>query len=133
MISVIDHVGVQAERSKKVYTARSVHLTALGDIVGQLRLGRPVVAGLTWRKGWLEDPISKTGKLDLGVENTIAGGSMISIVGCNEEDLSMRFMWQLGWGDHGLGWMSKATAAACIHSELYSIEAAEMTMPYTRA
>jgi len=57
---------------------------------------------------------------------------MITIIGCNEEDLSIRFMWQLGWGDRGLGWMSMETAKASIHDSPYSIEAAEITMPYTR-
>jgi hypothetical protein len=57
---------------------------------------------------------------------------MITIVGCNEEDMSIRFMWQRGWGDNGLGWMSMETAAASIAEKIYSIEAAEMTMPSTR-
>lgn len=132
MMYVIDHVGVRAKRSKKVYTARSFGLAAMDDIVGQLRLGRPVVAGLTWRQRWLEEPIAKTGKLDLKTDDRISGGSMITIVGCNEEDMSIRFMWHLGWGDRGLGWMSMATARVCIDANSYSIEAAEMTVPYTR-
>jgi hypothetical protein len=133
MMYVIDHIGVRAERSKKVYTARSFRLQSIDDIVGQLRLGRPVVAGMGWRKRWLDEPISKTGKVDLNDKDRYSGGSMITIVGCNEEDMSIRFMWQFGWGDRGCGWMSKETATACLHTSPFSIEAAEITMPYTRS
>jgi len=132
MMYVIDHIGVRAERSKKIYTARSFPLASLDDIVGQLRLGRPVVAGLTWRRKWVEEPILKTGRIEPSADDGYPWGSMITIVGCNEENTSMRFMWQLGWGDRGLGWMSMETAKASIHDSPYSIEAAEITMPYTR-
>jgi hypothetical protein len=132
MMYVIDHLGVKAERSKKIYTARSFRLSGIDEAIGQLRLGRPLVTGLTWRQRWFEEPILKTGILDFKRDDRISGGSMITIVGCNEEDMSMRFMWRLAWGERGLGWISKATAAACLHDNLYSIEAAEFTMPYTR-
>ena len=133
MMYVIDHVGVRAERSRKVFTARSFRLDSLDDIASQLRLGRPVVAGLTWRSRWVEEPIAKTGRLELSENDGHAWGSMITIVACNEEDMSFRFIWQLAFGDRGLGWMSKATATASIHDSTYSIEAAEITLPYTRA
>jgi len=132
MMYLIDHVGIRAERSKTVYTARSYRLDSLNDIVGQLRLGRPVVVGLTWRRRWLEEPIVKTGKLELRKDESISGGSMITIVGYNEEEKAFRFVWYLSFGDRGIGWMSIATARSAIHGSPYSIEAAEITVPYTK-
>ncbi len=131
-IYVIDHLGVRAEHSKKVYTARSFPLKSLDEIAGQIRLGRPVLAGVTWYWRWLEDPIVKTGRLDFKRTDVIGHGSMVTIVGYNEEDGSFRFVWQLAWGDRGLGWMSKAVAKACIPDNPFAIEAAEMTMPFSR-
>jgi hypothetical protein len=66
---VIDHLGVRAERSKKVYTARSFGLASMDDIAGQLRLGRPVVVGFAWHQRWFKEPIAKTGKLDLKTDD----------------------------------------------------------------
>jgi hypothetical protein len=90
-----------------------------------------VVAGMMWRQKWLKRPISKTGAIDHKLNGMVAGASMITIVGCNEVDMTIRFVWHFDWGDRGLGTISMAAAAECIH-EPYSIEAAAMTQPSSR-
>lgn len=132
IIHIIDYQGVRAVGSKKIYTARSYPLDSYDDILGQLRMGRPVVTGMFWRQRWLLDPILKTGKLDLQKTDQIAGATMITIVACNEEDQSLRFFWRPDWGDHGLGWMDKPTAQTCLDRSFRSIEAVEFSDPYSR-
>jgi hypothetical protein len=59
MVYVIDFIGVKAKRSDKRYVARSYPLSSLDDLPGQLRLERPILAGVQVFESWFREPASK--------------------------------------------------------------------------
>jgi len=123
LVHVIDVTGVKATRSGVRYIARSYPLASRDEIVGQIRLRRPVLAAAQVRASWLTPPTSTDGRLVVSDSDMIQGGVVVAVLGWNPTSSEFIFVtpWP-DWGDHGKGTMSVDAAALAIQGELRSIE-----------
>ena len=123
LIRVIDVIGVKAARSRDRYIARSYPLASRDEIVGQIRLRRPVLAEAQVSASWWTPPTSTDGRLVVSDNDQIQGGIVLAVLGWNPTSNEFIFVtpWP-EWGDHGKGTMSIDAATRAMQGDLRSIE-----------
>lgn len=127
LVRVIDVIGVKAAHSAERYIARSYRLPSRDQIVGQLRLGRPVLAEATVSSSWFVPPTSADGRLVVSGNDQVQGGIVLAVLGWEPSANELTFLtpWP-EWGDHGRGRMSVEASAIVIGNEIRSVEVVRM-------
>jgi hypothetical protein len=133
MVYVIDIEGVKARKGTKRYVARSFALSSLDDLPEQLRLGRPVLAGVQVFDSWFHEPIAKTGFVDVSGSGMV--GAVVGVVLAWDpasEQMKILTPWPT-WGDRGMGTLTRAAAKQSIAvGQLRSIEATLKPEPLSK-
>jgi hypothetical protein len=134
LIYVIDIIGVKTKRGDNRYVARSYPLKSLAGLPEQLRLRRPVLAGVRVFQSWFRKPTSKTGIIDAAKPGYSQGAIFGVIVGWDpgKQELKLVTPWR-NWGDGGIAYLnSEAAKQSLVDSNLRAIEAVLMPEPFTR-
>jgi hypothetical protein len=101
LIHVVDFVGVKARRGSSRYVARSYPVATLEQAVEQLRLGRPVLAGVQVSDDWWEPQAAQHGVLDFERPRQFQGATVCAIVSWDPRDGNVRVL--TPWATYGDG------------------------------
>lgn len=107
MLEVIENVGVPSDPPGRRYRGRVTPLHSGNDIIEQLALGRPIVAGAMIRAPWLDSEVQAAGRLPKNIGSyPYQGGKTLLILGWDpmEKSFAMLMPWP-EWGDRGYGWL----------------------------
>jgi hypothetical protein len=138
LVYVIDVIGVKAKGSNQRYIARSYPLSSLDELPVQLKLGRPVLAGVIVYDLWEREPFSKTGLIELKPgddQGHIIGGTVGALVAWEPRKEQLKLLTSFPkWGDHGMFTLNRAAAKQSLDvSQLRSVEAVLMPEPPSTA
>ena len=105
------------------FKAQVYPLHSVEDIPKHLRLGRPIIVGVSvYDNSW--DGAKNSRILPPQKDGHIQGGHVITIIGYDPKSTDIRFAnsWGIDWGDDGFGLMTMEVLKKINGSDLFSLE-----------